>query len=189
MRMIIRIKKWPKKKQEVTLWIERDDCSQEGLIGTSVAVQQQCEKNKTKMCVCVLLVSVWIVSSEHSDTARPLHLQLSHVYSSLMKSLLLPQTSWVALYRETACSFSVWVQAAPDTTLGECVCVCVCKCVVPQGVEQFMLSNTLLLAVFSFYEIFIVLFRVFVSASASAASANTSLISACFWMNSIQIKN
>lgn len=80
-------------------------------------------KNKKSVCV-LLMLSVWIVSSEHSDTARPLHLQLSHVYSSLMKSLLLPQTSCVALYRDTACSFSMWVQAAPATTL--CLCVCVC---------------------------------------------------------------
>lgn len=79
---------------------------------------------KTRKVYVLLMLLVWIVSSEHSDTARPLHLQLSHVYSSLMKSLLLPQTSCVALYRDTACSFSMRVQAAPAITL--CLCVCVC---------------------------------------------------------------
>lgn len=62
---------------------------------------------KVSVYVLLMLLVCWIVSSEHSDTARPLHLQLSHVYSSLMKSLLLPQTSCVALYRDTACSFSM----------------------------------------------------------------------------------
>lgn len=59
----------------------------------------------------------WIVSSGHSDKARPFHFKLSHVYSSLMKSFLLPQTSWVALYWDTACSFSMWVQPGLVTIL------------------------------------------------------------------------
>lgn len=137
---------------------------------------------KNKKCVCCWLCLSGL-STQSTATQPDLFIySFSHVYSSVMKSLLLPQTSWVALYRDTAWSFSKWVQTAPATKLCECECVCVC-------VEQFMLCIALLPAIFYRYEIFIMLFCVFVSVLASPASTNTSLISTSFWINSIQIGN
>lgn len=80
---------------------------------------------KNKKCVCYWLCLSGL-STQSTATQPDLFIySFSHVYSSVMKSLLLPQTSWVALYRDTAWSFSKWVQTAPATKLCECECVCV----------------------------------------------------------------
>lgn len=100
---------------------------------------------------------------------RPLHLQSSQVYSSVMKSLLSPQTSRAALYTDIA----LFLHECRRHQQPHCVCVCV-RC------YKWVISLCSLLLLFW-------LFPHFVSVLVKCASTNSSSISACVSIKWIQI--